>query len=455
MERTRPPPRPSRAARLAPFALVAAIAAAALAALLPAVHADDAPAPAAPPAAPAYTSGLSPMPGDAPVPLDLMPPGSKESPVPSDEIFPPQSITIRFNHKKHVKDLKMSCKTCHGAAYASNQSSDTLLPDPTATCDSCHDVSHADRTNVIAGKEENGQCSFCHLGASKGAGGRVAPFVIPSPNLRFPHKKHLDRNINCQQCHGRVEELELATRDQLPRMAGCFTCHNMPKPAAGDAPSACTTCHLTEPNGKLALSFATGELLPPDWLHMAGHTPDWIERHKTIAANDSSFCASCHTEGDCADCHDGKVRDRNVHPNDWISMHWSAARLDNPRCTSCHQQTSFCGDCHRRVGVARDSPVGNRIGAGRFHPDAATWVYPPRSAGHHAWEAERNLNTCVSCHAERDCATCHASRGLAGGAGISPHPTGFSSKCSTAWAKNPRPCLVCHASSEARLTGCQ
>lgn len=437
------------------FALVTAVlSAVALAITLPSVHADDVP----PPPDPAATSarpGLYPMPNDESVPIEFMPPGSRQSPVPSDEIFPPQSITIRFNHKRHVKEMKLSCKSCHTKATESMASSDSLLPAPQETCDSCHDVDHSDLAHVRAGKDANGQCAFCHLGEIKGAGGLVAPMLIPAPNLRFPHKKHLDRNINCQQCHGRVEELELATRDQLPRMAGCFTCHALPKPSAGDAAATCTTCHVTDMNGKMVQQFATGGLLPPDWLHLAGHTPDWAERHKTIAANDTSFCANCHTEEDCASCHDGRVRDRKVHPNDWITMHSSAARLDNPRCTTCHQQTAFCGDCHRRTGVARDAPVANRPQGARFHPAPSIWTLAPRTSNHHAWEAERNLNTCVSCHSERDCATCHASRNLGGGAGISPHPSGFRSKCSIAFARNPRPCLVCHQASDAKLGDCK
>jgi len=253
----------------------------------------------------------------------------------------------------------------------------------------------------------------------------------------------------------RVEELELATRDQLPRMAGCFGCHALPKASAGEAAGACTTCHLTEMSGKLVQQFATGELLPPDWLHMAGHTPDWVQRHKTIAADDTGFCANCHKEEECAECHDGRVRNRKVHPNDWISMHASASRLDNPRCTSCHQETSFCGDCHRRVGIARDGPFGNRPTGARFHPPPQQWTLGPRGPNHHAWEAERNLNACVSCHSERDCSTCHATRGLGGGQGVNPHPTNFAKKCSIAMARNPRPCLVCHQSSDSKLTGCK
>ena len=51
--------------------------------------------------------GRAPMPGDAEVPLQWMPPGTAASPLPSDEIFPPQTLTLRFNHKKHVKQLKL------------------------------------------------------------------------------------------------------------------------------------------------------------------------------------------------------------------------------------------------------------------------------------------------------------------------------------------------------------
>jgi len=401
------------------------------------------------------TRGLAPLSGDRSVPLDWMPPGTSASPVPSDEIFPPQTLTIRFDHEKHVEGIGMSCKTCHAKAYDSVDSKDRILPDPAQTCDNCHESNHADLARVTAGPDAMGQCVFCHLGEDAGKGGNVARTVIPDPNLRFPHKTHLDRNIDCAQCHGHVEKLELATRDQLPRMAGCFNCHAMSGAAQGEAKGDCTTCHLTERGKTMATTFETGSLVPPDWLHMAGHTPDWIDRHKTIAANDSKFCGSCHTEESCAECHDGRVRNRKVHPNDWISMHPQAARLDNPRCTSCHQLQTFCADCHRRVGVARDVGAGAREVGRRFHPPPEVWTTAPRSGQHHSWEAQRNLNACVSCHTERDCATCHATRGVSGGAGVNPHPLGFESRCGSAMKKNPRPCLVCHQSGDAALRRCK
>jgi len=400
------------------------------------------------------------------VPLKWMPPGSNASPVPSDEIFPPQTLTIRFNHQLHVRQLKQRCTVCHGAVARSTRVADRLMPDPAKTCDSCHEVDHGDLAQVVAaprgassddGKTKigPGRCSLCHLGDNAGRDGRVAKLVLPTAKLRMSHKAHLDRNISCPHCHGVVEELAMATRDQLPRMAGCFACHAMSGAARGDARGACTTCHLTEPSGRLRTTLSTGTLTPPPWLHGASHGPDWRTRHRDVAGSNSRLCASCHSSASCADCHDGKVRPRDVHPGDFLSAHPQAARQDNPRCVSCHQLQTFCGDCHRRTGVARDAPSANRPGGRRFHPAPAVWSNAPRSPQHHSWEAQRNLNACVACHTERDCVTCHATKGIRGGAGVNPHPSGFAAKCGYARQRNARPCLVCHPSGDPVLRQCQ
>lgn len=399
--------------------------------------------------------GLHPLADNEMVPLKWMPPGSSASPLPSEEIFPPQTITIRFNHKLHVKQFQQPCRICHGAAFDSKQSSDRLLPDPVATCDHCHDVDHSNPDAVRSGGEPEGACTWCHVGEDAGKDNKVARFELPAPNLRMNHQAHLQRNIDCAQCHGHVEELELATREQLPRMAGCFGCHAQSGAAQGNARGACTTCHLTEPSGLMQTVFSTGELQPPMWLHGAAHTPDWIARHKLVAGANSTMCGSCHADEYCVACHDGKVRPRNVHPNDWISMHPQAARFDNPRCTSCHNLQSFCADCHRRVGVARDVPSANRQAGRRFHPPPQIWTTAPRSPQHHAWEAQRNIQACVSCHTERDCATCHATKGLRGGQGVSPHPIDFASQCGLALRRNPRPCYVCHQQTDPALAVCR
>jgi hypothetical protein len=427
----------------------------------------------------AIEHGLRPLAETDDVPVSLRPPGAfADDAGPSPVIFPEQAMPLRFNHKKHVKELGVTCTTCHANAKTSTRAADSLLP-PATRCDGCHGTDHRNLANVVTDEARPlGQCNFCHQEYDAKRPGVVARVLLPKPNLRFNHQKHVSgERMACVRCHGKVEELELATRDQLPRMKECVTCHVLGSSDAGTArrpvsaaagkrkaSGACATCHLTESSGLLTTHFASGKLLPPPWLRGAGHGPDFIERHKRIAGDDSQFCANCHQERFCVGCHDGNVRPRQVHPNDFISQHPVAARQNNPRCTSCHQQQSFCLSCHQRAGVAMSGPVGNFGNRGRFHPPKSVWTDGARSAAHHAWEAERNLNACVSCHQERDCAMCHATRRAMGrgggitagpGQGVNPHPAGFLARCGQALRQNARPCLTCHGPSDKDLQNCR
>jgi hypothetical protein len=160
------------------------------------------------------------------------------------------------------------------------------------------------------------------------------------------------------------------------------------------------------------------------------------------------------------DCHDGRVRPRRIHPNDWLSLHAISARQASSRCTDCHRQQSFCVSCHQRTGVAQRAPATAASSRGRFHPPTSIWTEPPRSAGHHAWEAQRNMNVCVSCHTERDCTSCHATQAAGatrhqGARTMNPHPPGFRTRCQAPFRRNARPCLVCHQPEDPTLGPCR
>ncbi|MGO9707874.1 MAG: cytochrome c3 family protein [Polyangiaceae bacterium] len=378
--------------------------------------------------------------------------------------FPPQQYTLRFNHKFHINDSsgpRLKCATCHKAALTSESARDLLIPKGDV-CDNCHMSDHSNLDKVTPGDDAEGKCGFCHVGYKPEHGNLVARFEPPRANMVFNHKKHLDRNIQCAQCHGDVGQLELATRDQLPRMRGCFTCHQMADSAArGTAKSDCLVCHVaTEAtqngsrggNARMRTAFVSGEMHPPRWLHDAEHGPDWIFRHRQIAGNDSQFCANCHREDYCTDCHDGKVRPHSVHPSDYISMHPIEARMATVKCQSCHEEQSFCLQCHQRLGISMSGPTAVRE-SGRFHPPKEIWSDPPRQPGHHSFEAEKNLNQCVSCHVERDCVVCHGAQGIGGG--FNPHRSSFAVGCATQFRRNPRPCFVCHEPGDGVLAQCR
>ncbi len=74
----------------------------------------------------------------------------------------------------------------------------------------------------------------------------VADFVY------FDHSRHLHAGIDCQDCHGRVEDMEHMQREFGLKMNWCIDCHNDPPQesdpafARGDsmrAPIHCTACH--------------------------------------------------------------------------------------------------------------------------------------------------------------------------------------------------------------------
>ncbi|HET9957350.1 MAG TPA: cytochrome c3 family protein [Polyangiaceae bacterium] len=375
-------------------------------------------------------------------------------------IYPSTSEVLRFNHERHVTELRLPCTACHDAARRSRRAEDRLRPPP-ARCDGCHGSDHSDLSHVKGDESEpSSRCQVCHLGYQPEHGNAVARFVNKPAHLKFNHAVHVAAKLGCEGCHAGVEHSATAGREHLPSMQQCVTCHRLNAGGPRHPSGECAVCHVTA-GRRLQTHFAEGRLLPPAWLGHAEHDPAFAMRHAVLAANDSGLCAKCHVEKDCADCHDGRVRPRRLHPNDFLSMHAVAARHDRPRCASCHQQQTFCLSCHQRLGVSSSSPTALAAERGRFHPPSQIFVEGPRSARHHAVEAQRNLNVCVACHTERDCVSCHATREIgagglsADGARLNPHPPGFSARCARLLSQNPRPCLVCHELSDARLQECR
>ena len=360
---------------------------------------------------------------------------------PSHAVFPTQSLPLRFNHAQHLSQPGTPCERCHPAARASDRAQDSLLPTE-AVCRPCHPI---DRAQAGRAGTQAARCERCHEGWEATQPLRVARAQVPAPNIRFSHRVHLQRGAACTSCHGSLRDVALATRLELPRMSLCLGCHR-----AGGAPSNCATCHPTEQDGTLITHFAEGWLNPPEWMRGLHHDADFWVEHRSAAAQDGSRCAPCHRDEDCESCHDGRVRDRRNHPNDYATLHVLDARMNSDRCGSCHRLATFCARCHERAGVAETSSPATRP-FGRIHPPAAVWVNPPVSSRHHGIEARRSLSACVSCHTEQDCATCHATLGR--GAGFSPHPPGFASRCAALLRASDRSCRFCHvdfAEIEAR-----
>ncbi|MDB4928685.1 MAG: Cytochrome c family protein, partial [Myxococcaceae bacterium] len=366
---------------------------------------------------------------------------------PSHAIYPTQRLPLRFHHARHLALPGVTCARCHTAAAASARVEDDLLP-AESTCAPCHAIDRAHPASASTAANPLGGCDLCHEGWRPEAPMRVARAEVPAANLRFSHARHAAANIACERCHVGVRAVGLATRLELPTMATCVTCHR-----PGGAPDRCAVCHLTEPDGRLRTRFGDEQMNPPTWMNGLHHDADFWFTHRASAAADSNRCAVCHTEGECAACHDGRVRDRRTHPNDYVTMHAVDARMNSDRCGSCHRASTFCVACHQRMGVAPSSPTLARA-FGRFHPPAAVWTSAPVTLRHHGAEARRAMRTCTSCHSEQDCVACHATLGRGGG-GFSPHPPSFLARCGALLRASERPCALCHDDLDAVRARCR
>jgi hypothetical protein len=365
----------------------------------------------------------------------------------------------------------IACEYCHEGAPESTSASDFLIPKE-ESCSDCHPI---DRKQPEKQAKVAARCDACHPGYRPGSGENVARVVVPAPHLKFNHKIHIDQKILCQKCHGSMTDVELATREQLPRMGLCLSCHIG---GSKNAPSRCSTCHLVTAAGTMQVSFADveGKLAPSGAIRGDAHTPDFRQHHANVARNDEQYCLNCHRKDECLSCHNGVVKPMDIHANDYVSIHSVEARRDAPKCRGCHRYQSFCLGCHQRSGVALDVPGGmpSRPNASplKFHPDG--WVTDLavgyyRSPNHHAWQAQRNIRSCVSCHREQTCLRCHVSNKLGPDGvtrpfqdgnpevksqyiGADPHARGWGAKCRALIARNQRVCLKCHVSNDPNLT---
>ncbi len=320
----------------------------------------------------------------------------------------PESSPVVYGAHERCPAQRKGCVTCHPKAVTSRWASERLIP-PMETCAGCHQSAR----NVTIATPVSTDCRSCHTKVGKGE--RPIRGNYPRPNIRFSHAAHR-ADVPCGTCH---------SQENLPTMRQCYDCHRR-----GKGSTECRACHLVQPDGRMVTDFGGRRLTPPSWLKGPTHGVEWVGRHASQAGADSAFCGGCHRESFCRDCHSGRLRPRNVHPGDWITSHGVSTRLDNPRCRGCHRKQSFCLTCHRRSGVAPDSPSKSKpFGvSGRYHRGMENRQLMRR--------AKYDITSCVACHSESSCISCHRSQ--------NPHPPNFSRKCKPLAIRNQRACAKCH-----------
>jgi Cytochrome c7 and related cytochrome c len=358
---------------------------------------------------------------------DAQPGRASRSPI----VYPQSAGALRMDHALPAHRA-LPCTQCHVQPAAVGGERWPELAAREASCAPCH-ADRLDRAETTAAR-----CGYCHVGFDPARSSAVPgprARADERPRLVFDHGRHRDQP--CASCHASASG---GGEPDLPEMQTCLSCHQ------GARSLACAACHPADASGRLHTRFAEGRLKPRSGFLGIAHDRDFVVRHRWLAADHGGACRSCHTEDECVECHDGRRRPRSIHPNDYLSLHAQEAMRAADRCTSCHATQSFCQACHARLGIAQRA-APDLASPRRYHPPPAQWSRGPVL---HAREAERSLQSCITCHAERDCVDCHGSQ-ASGFVGISPHPAGFVQDCARLLARDPRPCMTCHQARDASL----
>ena len=122
---------------------------------------------------------------------------------------------IAFSHKLHAGKLEIDCLYCHSNAEKGPHAS---VP-PMSTCMGCH--------SVVATKEPEIVKLTEYYEKAKETG-KVIPWIrihrLPD-HVYFTHQMHVNAGVECQTCHGEVQEMEVVRQVRSLEMGDCLSCH--------------------------------------------------------------------------------------------------------------------------------------------------------------------------------------------------------------------------------------
>ena len=375
---------------------------------------------------------------------------------------------LKFQHDVHAAilegtgDPEQSCQACHVPEGGQRMAvSDRIQM---TTCFACH-------AHEATQHEVDAQCSTCHtpLAQSGFSLGRIDAIQPPSDHqsatfMAGGHGLSAASNTarcatchtadRCVSCHVDTDRPEIAAMPWAPEgmeLPEAVAHYNVPASHADEgwlsehgtqaSRQACATCHTTEscrachvspaPRTVAALP-STKDVVAPG-VGIQARPPEshesffFIDVHSTLAASDQKSCTTCHVESFCVACHEAPSKG-GYHPAGFVSRHSAEAFGRDTECASCHDPQVFCRSCHVQMGLVSQGHLGPG-----YHEGGATWLL------RHPQAARQNLESCTSCHTQRDCTQCH---GVLGAFKVNPHTSDFDAE--RAWARSPRTCFACH-----------
>ena len=127
----------------------------------------------------------------------------------------PKNQPVPFSHQHHTWELGIDCRYCHTSVEKSGYAG---LPS-TETCMSCHSQIWTNSPllePVRKSYETNTPIKWNLVN-------RLPSFVF------FNHSIHVTRGINCNTCHGAVNDMHITWKGNSFMMSWCLDCHRAPE----------------------------------------------------------------------------------------------------------------------------------------------------------------------------------------------------------------------------------
>lgn len=127
-----------------------------------------------------------------------------------------------FSHKHHAWELGIDCRYCHTSVEKSSYAG---IP-ATETCMSCHSQIWTN-SDLLAPVRD----SYNNNTPLRFATGEIGWNKVNSlpAFVYFDHSIHVDRGINCNTCHGPIQEMQLTFKGNDFQMRWCLECHRAPE----------------------------------------------------------------------------------------------------------------------------------------------------------------------------------------------------------------------------------
>ena len=122
---------------------------------------------------------------------------------------------VPFSHEHHIDQLGIDCRYCHTTVEKSPEAG---FPS-TEVCMSCHSQIWTNSPllePVRQSYEQNTPLRWVR--------------VVDSPDfVFFNHSIHIARGVQCNTCHGPVQNMPITWKGNNLEMAWCLTCHRAPE----------------------------------------------------------------------------------------------------------------------------------------------------------------------------------------------------------------------------------